>query len=104
MGSLIMAQIDFNGEVITKTYTRYADYYKDTFCPDNETLWVTDFKIRGFDYARKKAYAEDIGINFSYARSTWYPSWGEFAEVTSKLENIAKKYGLVTEFHENGLI
>ena len=99
-----MAEIDFDGEVITKTYTSWTEYHRDTSCPDYKTLWLTDFKVRGSNYARKKAYAEDIGIQFSYARSTWYPSWGEFAEVTSKLENIAKRYGLVTEFYENGLI
>lgn len=104
MALLIMAEIDFNGEIITKTYDSWDDYHTDTFCPDYETLWVTDFKIHGKTYAERKACAEDIGINFSYASSTWYPSWLEFAEVTSKLETIAKHYGLVTDFHENGLI
>lgn len=101
---LIMAEIDFDGNVITKTYTRWDDYHADTFCPDYETLWLTDFKVRGKNYAERKACAEDIGISFSHAMGTWYPSWMELAEVTGKLENIAKRYGLVKEFKENALI
>ena len=101
---LIMAEIDFDGNIVTKTYTRWDDYHEDTFCPDYTTLWLTDFKIHGKTYAEQKACAKDIGISYSNAMGTWYPSWSELAEVTSILENIAKRYGLIKEFKENGLI
>lgn len=102
--ALIMAKIDFDGDVITKTYTRWEDLYGETFCPDYHELWVTDFKVKGKTYTERKAYAEDIGIEFSNAVGTWYPSNLEYAEVVDKLEKIAHKYGLVKEFRINGLI
>lgn len=104
MAKIILAEIDFDGNVITKTYTRWEDLWADTGCPDYHVLWLTSFKVSGRTYAERKACAERIGIECSHAMGTWYPSWLELYEVTDVLTKIAKRYGLVEDFRENGLI
>jgi len=48
------------------------------------------------EQARAKAQAIQI---YQFAIS-----WGELAEQVAELERLAKKYGLVKEFRENGII
>ena len=57
-------------------------------------------------YQEKKARAREKAIDISLNMYDEYLSisWGELQEITDKLYAIAKRYGLVREFRENGLI
>ena len=57
------------------------------------------------DYQRGKAdtiqMAQDFQQSFADGKSYY---WSEFAEIQTRLERRAKRYGLLREFRENGII
>ena len=81
----------------------YTQYFKDTFPPDTEHLACIDFVVRGNSYAERKECVRNIAIDFQNADSevSGGLSWGEIAEVQGWFERMGKRYGLLTEFHEN---
>lgn len=56
-------------------------------------------------YERGKEKARELAMEFQqsfFDGKTWY--WSELAEVGAELEKQAKRYGLIREFRENGII
>lgn len=57
------------------------------------------------NYTIKKEEARQTAIKFqmdNHEKASF--SWGEYLEITNKLEKLAKRYGLVRELKENGII
>ena len=84
-------------------YNDMKAWLKDTWNPSIEIIGLLDFKINGKIYTEKKANLEDLAKdwqnNFAY-----YPwSYGELAEIENYFLKNAKRYGLLKEFHENGI-
>lgn len=81
----------------------YEEWFKDTFSPEckYETL---DFKISGKTYQERKASLEDLAKDWQLHFSNFSWSWGEIAEITNYFYDMAKRFGLVKEFKENGII
>ena len=44
------------------------------------------------------------GLAIIHQKDTSPKSWGEIAQEKAKLERLAKRYGLIKEFRENGII
>ena len=101
---VILAVININGDDEMKVYYSFEELHKDLFCPDDFLVWMTDFKIKGATYAERKQFARDIGINISNYRSVETLTFTDAINVAEQLDTIAKRYGLVEEFRENGLI
>ena len=78
-------------------------YYKDTFSPDTKDSDTLLFKIGGKTYEERKNNLQDLAINYSnnFASLSW--SYGELAEIGDFFYRNGKKYGLLKEFHENGI-
>lgn len=55
-------------------------------------------------YRQNKSKAVDLAIELQIKNSTKSISCGELAEQYEKLKNLAKRYGLIKEFRENGII
>ena len=55
-------------------------------------------------YAEKKAEIRDKAIQWQYDFADRVISWGELAEETAEFERLGRRYGLLTEFRENGII
>lgn len=55
-------------------------------------------------YARRKENARQIAIDWQNEASKQDLSYGELAEFTNKFKNLGKRYGLLREFRENGII
>ena len=59
-------------------------------------------------YQDRKAEARDEAKEWQMSTSdykTWKPlSWGEYAELVAHFEKLAKRYGLIKEFKEKGII
>ena len=53
-------------------------------------------------YYQKKAQARILAQDFQQDQNP--KSWGQVAQEVAHLEKLAKKYGLVKEFKENGII
>lgn len=55
-------------------------------------------------YQQKKAEAIDEAIEWQNNFEKRNYSWGEIAYVSNHFEKLARRYGLVREFKENGII
>lgn len=87
-----------------KNVEGFRAWHRDTFSPETKNIKTLDFIIKGKTYSERKAVAEELAkdwqINF-----VCYPwSYGELAEIYAYFEKIAKRYGLITEFKNNGII
>ena len=55
-------------------------------------------------YKTRKAAARDAAIMAQQKAAEQSPSYGEIAETADRLERLARRFGLLREFRENGLI
>ena len=56
------------------------------------------------NYQIRKAAARDAAIMAQQEAAEQSPSYGEVAETADRLERLARRFGLLREFRENGLI
>ena len=54
-------------------------------------------------YADYKAEVRERAIEWQRDFADRVMSWGEVAEETAELERLGRRYGLLTEFRENGI-
>lgn len=65
--------------------------------------FIFDFKIKGRNYQERKNYARNMAQFFqSSAAPGLY--WSELAELGAAWEKIARRYGLIDEFKNEGLL
>ncbi|MBR5272777.1 MAG: hypothetical protein IKU25_05215 [Clostridia bacterium] len=75
-----------------------------TFDPDVEVLFITDFTAKSKDEAREIAIdvwnmdAETVNADGEHL------SWGEVYILGNSLEQLARRFGLLREFRENGIL
>ena len=55
-------------------------------------------------YKQGKEQAKAKALEWSINEAQRPKSWGEYAEQVAQLERLAKRYGLIKEFKENGII
>ena len=101
---MILAIINIGGEDKMKAYYSYEELYEEEFCADNCAVWITNFKTKGKTYAERKQFARDIGVTISNNRMIEEITHIDAINIAENLDNIAKRYGLIKEFRENGLI
>ena len=83
-------------------YYSYEAYFKDTFCPDTRIIFTLDMSVSGRTYAERKADLQDKAIEYSNNMNEIYPiSLGEINEIADFFSVNGKRYGLLTDFHEN---
>lgn len=55
-------------------------------------------------YAEKKNRARELAIDWQLDFGNHDYSWGELAYFSAYFERLGKRYGLIGEFRENGII
>ena len=81
----------------------YARFTSDTFSPDIE-YQILPLKISGKTYAERKNAARDLAIEYQTMTTCGGLSYGELSAISAYFENIARRYGLIQEYRENGII
>lgn len=94
---------DSTGNTQSNLYSRYADYFADTFSPDTVFISFIPFVVKGRTYAEKKAHARQLAIDFQ-AENLPGLSYGEMADIQAYFEKIGARYGLLTEYQANGIL
>lgn len=56
------------------------------------------------NYQKRKAQVREKYITWQQEFSKNCYSWGDLADISAYFERLAKRYGLVCEFMENGII
>ena len=77
-------------------------FHSKTFSPDIEYT-ILPLKISGKTYAERKDAARQLAIDYQYTDCGGL-SYGELSIISEYFENIARRYGLITEYRENGII
>lgn len=68
---------------------------------ENEVLFF--FKVEGNNYQERKASAHDLAVEWSYLVGETNLSYQELTYVSDFFVKVGKRYGLLTEFRENGI-
>ena len=61
-------------------------------------------KLHKLTYSEKKEKIREEAIDWQLDFSNHNYSYGELAEIQAYFEKVGKKYGLIKEFRENGII
>lgn len=80
----------------------FEEFHKATFSPLTEYEAIV-FEVRGKTYAERKANAQAIAVEFSNIAYCGGLSWSDICTLSDWFYTIGKRYGLLTEFRENGL-
>lgn len=96
-----------NSEPEARLFHRWNTLHSKLFNPYSELLGCIEFKTHGKTYSECKESVRDIATTFLGLDSDYSGaglSWSEYAEISTYFSALAKRYGLVQEFTENGLI
>ena len=55
-------------------------------------------------YQQKKEAARQDAIDWQYEAAEQNPSYGELADATERFDRLGRRYGLLQEFRENGIL
>ena len=91
------------GKQESKIYYNWNKWHKDTFSPAIKIIAMVLFKINGKTYAERKESLRQVALAYQVSSSINL-SYGELANINYFFEKNAKKYGLLREFKENGII
>lgn len=97
---------DLNGITETGTlYTNYKDYLADTWNPEDASrvIFKMGFTIKGKTYQERKAAFIDIVKDFQ-SNIVGGLYWSEEVILQDYFETNARRYGLINELKENGII
>lgn len=78
-------------------------FFEDTFSPNIEDVETLKLSVKGNTYEERKESAIELAKDYQYNFSGLSWSYGELAEIQGYFTKIAKRYGLVNEFKENGI-
>lgn len=97
---------DSNGNYTVNLYEGnegYSRFICDTFQPDCDATCITLYAI-GDSYAKRKSHAREIVKAVQEMVAKGNLTYGELSIVGTQLEKMARRYGLIREFRENGII
>lgn len=101
---MIFAYYTKDGTAKGGLYDRYEDFYRETFSPDFDEVAELCFKVKGRTYAERKDGVRQLAIDIQTFERECPITWGELALIGSWLKTQARRYGLLREFKENGII
>ena len=100
---IFAAYHDENGNERATTFNFWDQVHSFFFSPCLDPVFVTDFRVHGKTYQERKENARNIAIDVqAFSWPGLYMS--EYAEIQNELETMGKKYGLLNEFREEGVI
>ena len=87
-------------------YYDWSKYHEDIWNPNCKQVFLMDLSVvKGKTYSEKKKCLHDKAIEFSNYRSELYPlSYSESQVITEFFSRYGKRYGLINEFRENGIV
>lgn len=93
-----------DSETQSNLYFALSEYYRDTFNPYAETLYILPFKVSGETYQERKESARNLAIDFQYNNdgdTDIQLSYYELGTIGKFFETVGRRYGLLREFREN---
>ena len=92
----------FDGKKHAAIYYSHDLFNRDTFNPLCEDITIIPFETHGKRYADRRESVRETAIKWSNCEA-WPLSWCEVQTGADWFYRMGKRYGLLTEFRENGL-
>lgn len=96
--------INSNKEIQKNIYYNYDLWHKDTWTPGVEILAYIPLKVSGKNYNEKQEDLRQKAIEYQKTLLFCFWSCSETVEITDFFYKNGKRYGLLREFKENGII
>lgn len=102
---MLYAMLEKNGETFARTYESYSSYYNDTFNPEIGVLALidTDRPPAGKTYACKRDTLQGLAITYQATGTKGLCYW-DLYRIGNYFTYYGKRYGLLKEFRDNGII
>ena len=84
-------------------YTTWPEYHAATFSPDCTVAACIPLQLHGSTYAARRDSLRNIAQDIQSADNGGM-SYGEAAALADWFTTNARRYGLLAEFHDNGII
>lgn len=92
----------FDGKKHAAIYDSWDLFHRDTFNPLCEEITIIPFESHGKSYTDRRESVRETAVTWSNCEA-WPLSWCEVQTVADWFYRMGKRYGLLTEFRENGL-
>ena len=103
MNTMFYVLADLNGEEVNRIYYDHQEFISDSFTPAFEVKKIINFQLHGKTYGERKDSLECIAHdvqNYFYDSGTL--TWMDLMILGDWFEKMGKRYGMLTEFRENG--
>ena len=83
----------------------WGDVHGALFCPDVERVAVIEFKTHGKTYKERRENLRQMAIDYTTKRKSAYSDltlW-EIIKISDFFKKNGRRFGLLQEFHENGI-
>lgn len=100
---LLYAAYIKDGKQESRLFYSYESYHAETFNPETILQSLIDFSITGKSYAERKNCLIDKAVEFSTEHMPGL-SYGELADISAWFIKQARRFGMLREFAENGII
>lgn len=90
-------------EIKSEVFTDWGCWFASTFNPTAEIYNIILFEIYGKTYQEKKARLQELAKRYQSGNFEGL-AWSEISMIQYFFEKNAKRFGLVQEFRENGII
>lgn len=91
------------GVTASRIFDTWPEYHAATFSPETEVKTLIPFEVRGATYQERKSNVEETAQRFQTEEAPGL-TWGELAAICDWFSEQGKKYGLLREFYDNGVI
>lgn len=92
-----------NGEKHAAIYFSSDLWHRDTFSPLCEDIVIIPFETHGKSFADRRESVRETAVEWSNYGEAWPLTWNEINHISDWFYRMGKRYGLLTEFRENGL-
>lgn len=92
-----------NGVVKESLFDTHTDWFRATFSPEINELCSIEFKTHGADFYERKESVRELAKDFQ-THDEGGLSYLELSEIQNWFTKMGIRYGLLTEFRENGVI
>lgn len=73
-------------------------------CMTDTQTWNAAFDKNWYSYKNQKAFVHDMAVEWQYEQANSSMYWSEVAAWNDEFTKLGKRYGLLEEFRENGII
>ena len=95
---------DTDGKIKNNIYYLYELWFRDIFSPATEIIAQIPLKVSGKTYQEKQEDLRQKAIEYQDTFNYIDWSYGEITEINNFFYKNGKRYGLLREFKENGII